>query len=159
MKCLPVLTRQEIDEFQLSVQAEAHTRKAQRELARYVTEMVHGPTALESAVRASEVLFGKEISGLSARDIQDIFADVPSSELEKSAFEGNTLTISDLLARAGVASSKGEARRLVEGGGICLNNRRVADPRQPVTIEEFIEGKVIVLRKGQKHYHLLRIMN
>ena len=159
LKFFTFLTRQEIDEFQLSVQAEAHTRKAQRELARYVTEMVHGPTALESAVRASEVLFGKEISGLSARDIQDIFADVPSSELEKSAVEGNTLTISDLLARAGVASSKGEARRLVEGGGICVNNRRVADPRQPVTLEEFIDGKVIVLRKGQKHYHLLRIMN
>lgn len=159
LKFFTFLTRQEIDEFQLSVQAEAHTRKAQRELARYVTEMVHGPTALESAVRASEVLFGKEISGLSASDIQDIFADVPSSELEKSAIEGNSLTISDLLARAGVASSKGEARRLVEGGGICVNNRRVTDPRQPVTLEEFIDGKVIVLRKGQKHYHLLRIMN
>src|SRR6185369_6508688 len=71
LKFFTFLTRQEIDEFQLSVQAEAHTRKAQRELARYVTEMVHGPTALESAVRASEVLFGKEISGLGARDIQD----------------------------------------------------------------------------------------
>ena len=159
LKFFTFLTPEQIDEFEASVQAEAHTRKAQRELARYVTEMVHGPTALESAVRASEVLFGKEISGLSARDIQDIFADVPSSELEKSAVEENTLTISDLLSRSGVASSKGEARRLVEGGGVCVNNRRVVDPRQPVTLGDFIDGEVIVLRKGPKHYHLLRIMN
>jgi tyrosyl-tRNA synthetase len=158
LKFFTFLTREEIGEFESSVQSEAHTRRAQRELARYVTEMVHGPTALESALRASEVLFGKEISGLSARDIQDIFVDVPSSELEQSAIDAN-LTISDLLARSGLASSKGEARRLIEGGGICLNNRRVADPRQPVRPEDFIDGAVIVLRKGQKHYHLMRIMN
>ncbi|HET6862670.1 MAG TPA: tyrosine--tRNA ligase [Pyrinomonadaceae bacterium] len=158
LKFFTFLTREEIGEFESSVQSEAHTRRAQRELARYVTEMVHGPTALESALRASEVLFGKEISGLSAQDIQDIFVDVPSSELEQSAIDAN-LTISDLLARSGLASSKGEARRLIEGGGICLNNRRVADPRQPVRPEDFIDGAVIVLRKGQKHYHLMRIMN
>ncbi|HEY9502237.1 MAG TPA: tyrosine--tRNA ligase, partial [Pyrinomonadaceae bacterium] len=159
LKFFTFLTHEEIEELESSVQSEAHTRKAQRELARYVTEMVHGPTALESALRASEVLFGKEISGLSAADIQDIFADVPSSELEKSAVEANNLTISDLLAQSGIASSKGEARRLVEGGGICLNNLRIGDPRQPVTLADFIDGAVLVLRKGQKHYHLLRIMN
>jgi tyrosyl-tRNA synthetase len=159
LKFFTFLTHEEIEELESSVQSEAHTRKAQRELARYVTEMVHGPTALESALRASEVLFGKEISGLSAADIQDIFADVPSSELEKSAVEANNLTISDLLAQSGIASSKGEARRLVEGGGICLNNLRIGDPRQPVTLADFIDGAILVLRKGQKHYHLLRIMN
>jgi tyrosyl-tRNA synthetase len=57
---------------------------------------------------------------------------------------------------SGLAPSKGEARRLVQGGGVAVNNRRVSDPRQKISASDLIDGQVLVLRKGAKNYHLLR---
>src|SRR5256884_4214219 len=90
LKFFTWLSNEEIGELQESVRSEPESRKAQKELARQVTEMLHGQTELEKALRASEVLFGKEISGLSVDDILEIFADVPSTELEKSKLDGFT---------------------------------------------------------------------
>jgi tyrosyl-tRNA synthetase len=147
----------EISELEESVRTEPEKRKAQREVARQVTAMVHGETALEKALRASEVLFGKEISGLGVQEILDIFADVPSTELERSKLAGEGFTLADALVVSGLAPSKGEAKRLVQGGGVCVNNRRVSDARQTITASELIDGQLLVLRKGAKHYHVIKI--
>src|SRR5213078_4150103 len=149
LKFFTWLSREEITDLEVSVRTEPEKRTAQRELARQVTAMMHGQTELEKALRASEVLFGKEISGLSVDDILDIFADVPSTELEKSKLDGFTVT--DALVASGLAPSKGEARRLVQGGGVCVNNRRVSDPRQTISDSDLIDGQVLVLRKGAKN--------
>ena len=156
LKFFTWLAKAEIEELEQSVRAEPEKRAAQRELARHVTALVHGETELEKALRASEVLFGKEISGLGVQEILDIFADVPSTELERSKLEGFTLT--DALVVSGLAPSKGEARRLVQGGGVCVNNRRVNDPRQAISGSDLIDGQVLVLRKGAKNYHVIRIV-
>jgi tyrosyl-tRNA synthetase len=148
----------EISELEESVRTEPEKRKAQREVARQVTAMVHGETALEKALRASEVLFGKEISGLGVQEILDIFADVPSTELERSKLDGEGFTLADALVVSGLAPSKGEAKRLVQGGGVCVNNRRVSDARQTITASELIDGQLLVLRKGAKHYHVIRVV-
>jgi tyrosyl-tRNA synthetase len=140
------------------VRSEPEKRTAQRELARQVTATLHGETELEKALRASEVLFGKEISGLSVAEIVDIFADVPSTEIDKSKLESDGFTVGDALVLSGLAPSKGEAKRLVQGGGIALNNVRADDPRKSIVAADFIDGQVIVLRKGAKNYHLIRIM-
>ena len=158
LKFFTWLPEKEINELEESVRAEPEQRKAQRELARQVTSMVHGETALAKAARASEVLFGKEISGLSAQEILDIFADVPSTELERSRFDGDGLTLGDALVISGLAPSKGEAKRLVQGGGVWVNNRRADDVRTPISASEFIDGQLLVLRKGARHYHLIRII-
>jgi len=155
LKFFTWLAKAEIDELEQRVRAEPEKRAAQRELARHVTALVHGETELEKALRASEVLFGKEISCLGVQEILDIFADVPSTELERSKLEGFTLT--DALVVSGLAPSKGEARRLVQGGGVCVNNRRVNDPRQAISGSDLIDGQVLVLRKGAKNYHVIRI--
>jgi len=156
LKFFTWLTKEEIGELDNSLQTEPEKRRAQRELARHVTAMLHGETALEKAVRASEVLFGKEISGLSVADVFDIFADVPSTEIDKSKLDG--FTIGDALVLAGLAPSKGEAKRLVQGGGVAVNNVRADDARKSISVSEFIDGQVLVLRKGAKHYHLIRIV-
>ena len=156
LKFFTWLTKEEIGELDNSLQTEPEKRRAQRELARHVTAMLHGETALEKAVRASEVLFGKEISGLSVADVFDIFADVPSTEIDKSKLDG--FTIGDALVLAGLAPSKGEAKRLVQGGGVAVNNVRADDARKSISVSEFIDGQLLVLRKGAKHYHLIRIV-
>jgi len=158
LKFFTWLSREEIAALEEAVRTEPEKRKAQRELARQVTEMVHGETALSKAMRASEVLFGKEISGLGVQDILDIFADVPSTELEKSKLDGDGFTLGDALVVSGLAPSKGEAKRLVQGGGVCVNNRRVSDPRQAISASDLIDGQVLVLRKGAKHYHLIKVV-
>src|SRR6185295_13782830 len=125
LKFFTWLSQEEIGELANSLQAEPEKRNAQRELARQVTRLLHGETELSRAERASEVLFGKEISGLSVQEIVDIFADVPSTHLEKTKLDG--LTLGDALVLSGLAPSKAEAKRLVQGGGVALNNVRADD--------------------------------
>src|SRR5437773_2858322 len=157
LKFFTLLSKEEIIELYYDVRTKPEERKAQRRLAREVTAMLHGDTELEKALRASEVLFGKEISGLSVDDILDIFADVPSTELEKSKMNDDGFTLADALVISGLAPSKGEAKRLVQGGGVAVNNRRADDVRMPFSSSDFIDGRVLVLRKGARHYHLIRI--
>ena len=143
-------------EHQLATQPER--REAQRKLAQEVTRLVHGESALAKAEQAARVLFGGEIAGLSADDISDIFAEVPSSDIAKSAFEGGGIPLADLLADTGVTKSKGEARRLMKNGGGYVNNIKAGHDAS-VTLADSIDGKFIVLRKGKKTYHLIQIMN
>jgi tyrosyl-tRNA synthetase len=157
LKFFTWLSQEAIQELEESLRVEPHTRKAQRELARQVTEMVHGETELAKAVRASEVLFGKEIAGMSADDILDIFADVPSTELDQARLAETGLLLNDLLVTCGIAPSKGEGKRLIQSGAIYVNNRRLDDPRAMITQSEFVEGKILVLRKGSRHYHAVRV--
>src|SRR5438067_5971883 len=112
LKFFTWLSKDEIEQLAQSVKTAPEQREAQRRLAREVTAMLHGETELEKAVRASEVLFGKEMSGLSVDEIIDIFADVPSTELENSKLESDSFTVGDALVLSGLAPSKGEAKRL-----------------------------------------------
>ncbi len=151
------LTRFEIDELEQKLIERPERREAQRTLAREVTRMVHDETALTRAELASQVLFGGEIADLGADEIQDIFADVPSSEIKRSALEGDGITVVDLLSDSGVTRSKGEARRLIENRGAYVNNRRVVDAEETVALDATIDGRFIVLRSGKKRYHLVRV--
>jgi len=158
LKYFTWLSAEELRTLEEALHLAPETREAQRELARQVTRMVHGETALAKAVQASEVLFGKEVTGLSAQDILDIFSDVPSTEMERAKFDNQAPLLSDLLAGCGLAPSKAEAKRLIQGGGIWVNNRRATDVRQAVPLSEFIDGQVLILRKGSRHYHVIRII-
>ena len=82
---------------------------------------------------------------------------MPSSSIPAERLGGEGVGLLELLAESGVASSKGDARRSVEGGGIYLNNERATDIDQRVTINDTIEGRFAVLRKGKKNYHLVKI--
>ncbi len=159
LKYFTWLTREQINELAARVQERPEQREAQRSLAREITRMVHGDTALQRAEQASKVLFGGEIEGLSAREVGDIFRDVPSSEVEKSRLEGEGIAVVDLLVEAGVAKGKGETRRLIQGGGVYLTNHRIDDPASRVTLSDSIEGQFLVFRKGRKNYHLVRVLD
>ena len=131
-------------------------REAQRTLAREVTRMVHGETALAKAEQASQALFGGDVTGLDATDIEDIFAEVPSNEVAKEALSDG-VAIVDLLVTSGLANSKADARRAIQGGGIYLNNERVTDATQAADLSQAIDGRFLILRKGRRQYHLVRV--
>jgi tyrosyl-tRNA synthetase len=139
------------------VASEPQARTAQRALADDVTRRLHGETGLARARAATQALFGGDIAGLAAEDIADVFADVPSSEVPKDALGGEGKSLVDLMAESGVASSKGDARRSIEGGGVYVNNVRVEDTSRVVRMSDTIEGRFLLLRKGKKQYHLVAV--
>lgn len=159
LKLFTFLPQDQVEALAAAVVERPETREAQRVLAREMTGLVHGPTALDRAEQATQALFGGDITGLSGEDVQDIFAEVPSSELTRSSLEGEGLGVVDLLANSGFVKSKGEARRAIQEGGISLNNRRLSDPAQQVTTADLLDGHFLVLRRGKKNYHLVKILH
>ena len=113
---------------------------------------------LAAAERATKALFSGDIEGLSADEIADVFADVPSSELPRDELGGGGKPVIDLLVESGLASSRGDGRRSIEGGGVYVNNVRVESVDTAVTVEQMIEGRFLLLRKGKKSYHLVALL-
>ncbi|MEX2466867.1 MAG: tyrosine--tRNA ligase [Gemmatimonadota bacterium] len=159
LKYFTLFERPEIDELAEAVEREPHRRAAQKALAEDLTARVHGPSGLAEARRATDALFGGSLDGLSAGEITEIFADVPSIRMSRSSFEGEGMPLVDLLADAGVASSKGDARRSIEGGGVYLNNIRASSVDARVGVDDAIEGRYVVLRKGKRNYHLVELLD
>ncbi len=157
LKFFTFLSRERIEELTAVTAERPEQREAQRVLAREMTELVHGPSALARAEQASQALFGGDIAGLPGEDIQDIFAEVPSSELPKTDLEGAGINIVDLLVNTSFLKSKGEARRAISEGGIYLNNQRIGEPNQQVSITNLLDGRFLVLRRGKKNYHLVKV--
>jgi tyrosyl-tRNA synthetase len=83
---------------------------------------------------------------------------VPSSEVTREKLGGEGMSIVDFLSESGVASSKGDARRAVEGGGVYLNNVRVEGIERRVTMADALEGRFLVIRKGKRSYHLVAVL-
>jgi tyrosyl-tRNA synthetase len=158
LKLFTLLSRAEIDALEGATIEEPQKREAQRALAEDVTRRVHGEGGLARARAATAALFGGELAGLSAADIEDVFSDVPSSDVTREALSGEGRSVIDILADSGVATSRGDARRSVQGGGIYMNNVRVDDGERRVTAQDAVEGRFLVLRKGKKSYHLVRVV-
>jgi tyrosyl-tRNA synthetase len=134
-----------------TVRAAPEKRAAQRVLAREVTALVHGAEEASKAEASARALFERKAGGELV-----VPPDAPFTMLGSEALDGEGISIADLLVRTGLAASKGAARRDIEGGGIYLNDGRVADANKRVTIAEFSEG-LILLRKGKRSYHVVRL--
>lgn len=152
------LDRPRIEALARATSAAPEQREAQRTLAREVTTLVHGAEQVARAEHASSLLFSDDITALPVDDVLAVFEDVPSTEVSAAEVTGEGIGIVDLLARVGLAPSKGEARRLVQAGGVYLNNRRASDPQARVTREQSIGGHLFLLRRGQRQHHLVRIV-
>ena len=157
LKYFTFLERAAMDGLEEVTTRAPETREGQRVLAREVTTLVHGADQTARAERASTMLFGEDITRLEVDEVLSVFDDVPSTELTTAEL-GDGIGVVDLVARVGLAPSKGEARRLVQSGGIYVNNRRVSEPQSRVTREQAIGGRLFVLRKGQRQNHLIRVI-
>jgi len=158
LKYFTFLDRAAIDELDLVCKSAPEKREAQRVLAREVTALVHGQDQVARSEHASSLLFGEDIATLDVEDVLAVFEDVPSTELPAEALGGDGIGIVDLIARVQLAASKSDARRLVQSGGVYVNNRRAADPQARLTREHAIGGRLIILRRGGKQQHLVKIV-
>lgn len=132
-----------------------HERAAQKRLAGEVTTIVHGTGGCEAAIRASEAVFGGEVEGLDRKTLEDIFAEVPSATLPRGRVDGG-FNIVELLVESGATKGKGAARRLIDQGGIYLNNRRVESADRAVGPADLLPGDTLLLRQGRRNYRLVR---
>jgi tyrosyl-tRNA synthetase len=137
-------------------------RILQRRLAEEVTVMVHSRDEYDGAVEASQILFGKgttdSLRKMSEATFLSVFEGVPAFDLKKEIISSG-VTITDLCAlHTQVFSSKGELRRLVQGGGLSINKEKVDNADQTVTSDSLLNGKYLLVQKGKKNYSLIRVV-
>jgi tyrosyl-tRNA synthetase len=154
LKCFTFLSREEIDALAATVEQAPEQRTAQRELAREVTTLVHGQEQVQRAERAAQVLFSESIANAEVDEVLMVFEDAPSSHVELPA---DGMPIADLLARVKLAASKSEGMRLVKSGGVYVNNVRITDERRRLTSQDAIRGELLILRKGRKEHHIVKL--
>jgi len=152
LKYFTFLTAAEITALEAKHTANPGAREAHRALAKAATDLIHGEQATAEAVRASEILFGGELSGVSEATFNDIVGEVPTKEVEKVKLGGAGVPLAELLVHAGLCPSKGQARKDIEGGGVNINNVREANVARAVTSVDLLFGKHVLLRKGKKNY-------
>jgi tyrosyl-tRNA synthetase len=157
LKCFTFLDEPAIDALVAATTASPEKREAQRVLAREVSTVVHGADQVARVERASSVLFSEDIASLPIEDLLAVFSDVPSTEMPLTELGGEGIGIVELIARVRLAPSKSEARRLVQSGGVYLNNRRAVDLQAKISAGDAIGGQLLLLRKGAKEQHLIRL--
>ena len=158
IKIFTLLDRETIEQLIAEHREAPHLRKLQKKLAEEVTVMIHSREDYERAVAASSILFGGGADALKAADertILEVFEGVPQFEIAKADLEAGIPFSALCTEKAALFASKGELRRLIQGGGISLDGTKVADPEQKVTEADLISGKFLLVQKGKKNYFLI----
>uniref|UniRef100_UPI0026ECDE56 tyrosine--tRNA ligase n=1 Tax=uncultured Muribaculum sp. TaxID=1918613 RepID=UPI0026ECDE56 len=161
IKIFTSLTREEIQSLVEEQAKDPGMRPLQKRLAKEITTMVHSAEDYEMAVEASQILFSNK-AGETLRKIDEatllaVMEGVPQFEVPRSVIaEG--VKLADLLTdHAAVFPSKGEMRKMVQGGGVSVNKEKVTDPYAPVSEEMLLNGKYILVQRGKKNYFLLKV--
>jgi tyrosyl-tRNA synthetase len=157
LKTLTFLDKNKIDELEAGTKSDPAARAAQKALASEITKLVHGENAYADAMRASEIMFGGNLDGVSEEIFKDVVGEVPTKDLEKAKLDAAGTPLTELLVHAGLAPSKGQARKDIEGGGIYLNNVRVAEVSRTATTNDLLFGQYILLRKGKRTYAVVNV--
>jgi tyrosyl-tRNA synthetase len=163
LKYFTFLTREEIGALEEITARAPEKREAQRVLADQVSALVHGEAESARVEKANAVLFGAttgDVAGGDAARVADelmaIADQVPSTAMTAGEFDGAGATIVDVVVRV-FAMSKSEARRLVQQGGIKVNDRKLSDPAARLTREDALDGRVFLLQKGPRQRHVIQL--
>jgi tyrosyl-tRNA synthetase len=145
-------SQDEVAELEKSLADKPFLREAQKALAADVTTLVHGAAATAAVQAASEALFGKgDVAKLDERTLLDATAELPGGEVALGT------SVTDALVTAGLVESRNAARRVIGEGGASLNNVKLADPEQVLSADDFLHGKVALVRRGRKSLAALRL--
>lgn len=159
IKIFTSLDKDEIDGLIAEHEQAPHLRVLQKRLAKEVTIMVHSEADYEAAVEASGILFGNATSDalkkLDEETLLSVFEGVPQFEVAKSDLEAGIKAVDLFTEKAAVFASKGEMRKLVQGGGVSLNKEKLAAFDQSVTAADLLNGKYLLVQRGKKNYYLL----
>ena len=164
-KCMKIFTTrdQETIEGLIAQHQEApHQRLLQKELAEELTIRVHSEKDLDIAMKASSILFGKstteDLASLDERTLLQVFEGVPQTTISKDSLD-EVQNVADFLSEVTngiVFPSKGEARRMIKGGGVSINKKKIVSDNEPVD-KELLQGKYLLAQKGKKNYFLIQV--
>lgn len=162
IKIFTLKTKDEIDALIAEHQEAPHQRKLQQELGKDITTRVHSQEDYEMAIKASGILFGKstteDLESLDEDTLLSVFDGVPQITISKNTFS-NSQNVTDLLSEESngiVFPSKGEARRMIKGGGVSVNKVKLSNENQPVDFK-LLNNKYLLAQKGKKNYFLITV--
>ena len=156
LKYFTFLPAEEIDALAAQHAAAPQNRDAHRRLALELTTLIHGADAAKDAIRASEILFGGSLEGITEKQFNEVIAEVPNVTLSKAILGQPEGTLIDVLVATQLCPSKGQARKDIQANGINVNNARVTDIALTLTAEQLLFGQFILLRKGKRNYALVK---
>ena len=154
LKFFTFLEEARIAELEAATAREPEQRHAQRTLAREVTHLVHGADAVREAESAAEKLFKGDLKSMSEGELLQVFSSVPSSQ---TPYRSEGWPVTEFLVANAVTGSKGEAARLIKGGGIYINGQRVVDEKSRVLPDDAMHARYFVVRKGKRDTFLVRV--
>ncbi len=155
LKYFTFLDKEAIAELEKQHETNPGARDAHRALAREMTQLIHGETATEDAVKASQILFGGGLDGISENALRDVAGEIPNASLSADSLSGEGHSLLDALVDSGLSSSRGQAKKDIQGGGVNVNNIRIQDVQTRLTPADVHFGKYILLRRGKKNYAAL----
>ena len=157
IKIFTSLEKEEIDALIAEHRADPGRRTLQRRLGEEVTVMVHGREALDMAIEASNILFGKAtkeaLERLDEQTFLDVFSGVPQFDITRDQLGQSAVEL--FTQAAAIFPSKGEMRKLVQGGGVSLNKEKLTAFDRPITADDLIDSKYLLVQKGKKNYFLV----
>ena len=161
-KYIKIFTMLTQDEIQALVAEQAENpglRPIQKRLAKEITIMVHSEADYEAAVEASQILFSNKAQEILHKIDEDtllsVFEGVPQFEVDKSLIEAGVSLVNLATDNAPVFASKGEMRKLTQGGGVSINKEKVSDPNMIIDATHLLNGKYILAQRGKKNYYLI----
>ena len=159
IKIFTSIEKEEIEALIAEHQAAPHLRILQKRLAKEVTVMVHSEDDYNAAVDASNILFGNATSEALRKLDEDtllaVFEGVPQFEISRDVLTGGVKAVDLFVDNAAVFASKGEMRKLVQGGGVSLNKEKLAAFDQVITAADLLDEKYLLVQRGKKNYYLL----
>jgi tyrosyl-tRNA synthetase len=162
LQMFTLFSRQEIEGLIDEQRSAPHERPMQKALARDITVRVHSEQDYLSAVEASEVLFGKgttdTLRHLSEEDFLSVFEGVPQADIPRATIEAGVPVIDFVAGEIAFFTSKGEARRMIQQGGLSVNKEKISDQNAIIGSEQVLNGKYVLLQKGRKSYCLVRVV-
>jgi len=161
IRIFTMLSRSDIEDLVEAHRAEPHQRLLQKRLAEEVTVMAHSREEYDAAVEASQILFGKgtteQLQRMDEKTFLSVFEGVPLFDIGRELLSAG-VNISDLCAlHTKIAESKGEIRRLIQGGGVSLNRSKVDSADMIVTADHLLNNRYLLIQKGKKSYYLVRV--
>jgi tyrosyl-tRNA synthetase len=163
IRIFTLLTKEQIEAIEKEHEQAPHQRALQKALAKDITIRVHSLSDYETAVKASEILFGKstndDLKSLNESTLLSVMEGVPQVEIRKDELK-NSLNVTDFLSvttQSAIFPSKGEARKMITGGGVSINKNKVESPDQKVDFE-LLQNKYLLVQKGKKNYFLVKIL-
>ncbi|MBT3555314.1 MAG: tyrosine--tRNA ligase [Chloroflexi bacterium] len=157
VKLFTMLNQLQIGGLAEAVSEEPHNRAAQKALAEEVTRTIHGQGGLDQALKVTQAFFGGDISGLSADQMEDVLDGSSVTEVNPDQLSGEGIRFSELAVSAGAGKSGGDVKRTIDQGGMYLNGEQITDAGRMVGVNDLVEGRLLVIRRGRKNYSLVKL--